>query len=128
MDEQVRVICAYSTHISWLDQEARLRFTRHRRVVSRSWFTLSVWPLDWGWMPEDRLTEAPTRRAKLPPEGRRELGHPVREDICGKFVETEDVVEDQFRSLPGRGEFSKWNEMGQLAKPIDDGEENSVAF
>jgi hypothetical protein len=56
------------------------------------------------------------------------LGPPVRDDIRGKSVETEDVVEDQFRSLPGRGEFSKWNEMGQLAKPIDDGEENSVAF
>ena len=42
MDKQVRVLCAYSTHTSWSDQEAGLWFTRQRRV-------------------EDRLTEAPTR-------------------------------------------------------------------
>jgi hypothetical protein len=43
-------------------------------------------------------------------------------------MKAEDVVEGQFRSLPGRGEFSKGNEMGQLTKSIDDGEDDSVAF
>ena len=43
-------------------------------------------------------------------------------------MEAEDLVEEQFRSLPGRGEFSKGNEMGQLTKSIDDGEDDSVAF
>ena len=44
-----------------VDQEAGLWLTKQRRVVSRSWLILSVCPLDWGWKPEDRLTEAPTR-------------------------------------------------------------------
>ena len=30
-----------------------------RSAVSISWFLRSVWPLDWGWYPEDRLTVAP---------------------------------------------------------------------
>ena len=56
------------------------------------------------------------------------MGPPIRNDISGQSMEAEDVVESQFRSLPGRGEISKGNEMGQLTKPIDDGEDDSVAF
>ena len=55
------VLLAYSTQISCSDQEAGLWLIKQRRVVSSSWFILSVCPLDWGWNPEDRLTEAPTR-------------------------------------------------------------------
>jgi len=40
---------------------SRVVVVKQRRVVSRSWFILSVCPLDWGWKPEDRLTEAPIR-------------------------------------------------------------------
>ena len=61
MDEQVRVLCTYSTHTIWSDQEAGLRFTKHLRVVSRSGLTFLVCPLDCGWKPEDRLAVAPTR-------------------------------------------------------------------
>ena len=43
-------------------------------------------------------------------------------------MEAEDMVEGQFRRLPGRGEFTKGNEMGQLTKSIDDGEDDRVAF
>ena len=54
-----RVLWAYSAHIIKDDQEDGLLAAMHLRVVSRSWFNLSVWPLDSGWYPEDRLTVAP---------------------------------------------------------------------
>ncbi len=38
----------------------------HRRVVSRSWFIRSIWPLDSGWNPDDRLAVAPTSLQKAP--------------------------------------------------------------
>ncbi len=38
----------------------------HRRVVSRSWLIRSVWPLDSGWNPNDRLAVAPTILQKAP--------------------------------------------------------------
>ena len=38
------------------------------------------------------------------------------------------MVEEQVRSLSGRGEFSKGNEMGQLTKSIHKGENDSVAL
>ena len=38
------------------------------------------------------------------------------------------MVEEQFRSLPGRGEFSKGDEMGQLTKSIYEGEDDGVAL
>lgn len=31
----------------------------HLRMASSSWFILSVWPLVWGWNPEERLAVAP---------------------------------------------------------------------
>lgn len=34
------------------------------RQVSSSWFNRSVWPLDWGWYPEERLMVAPRREQK----------------------------------------------------------------
>ena len=38
------------------------------------------------------------------------------------------MVEEQVRSLSGRGEFSKRDEMGQLTKPIYKGENHRVAL
>lgn len=32
---------------------------RHLRTLSRSWLARSVWPLVWGWNPEERLTVTP---------------------------------------------------------------------
>jgi hypothetical protein len=43
-------------------------------------------------------------------------------------MEAEDVVEEQFRSLPGRGEFSKGDEMGQVTKSIYEGKDDGVAL
>ncbi len=63
-DEWCRVLRANSAqirrelHVLWLLE------TRHLRVFSISWLTRSVWPLDWGWNPEDRLMDAPIRRPK----------------------------------------------------------------
>ena len=59
--EQGRVFRAYSTQTSCRLQVVRLVKTRHLKVVSRSWFARSNWPLDWGWNPEDRLAENPIR-------------------------------------------------------------------
>ena len=39
--------------------EAGLLAQRHRRTVSIDWFAPSVWPLDWGWKPDERLTDVP---------------------------------------------------------------------
>ncbi len=36
--------------------------TKHRNTLSRSWLARSVWPLVWGWNPEDKLTVAPSSR------------------------------------------------------------------
>ena len=38
------------------------------------------------------------------------------------------MVEEQFCSVPGRGEFSKGDEMGQLTKPIYKGEDDSLGL
>ena len=43
-------------------------------------------------------------------------------------MEAEDVVKEQVRSLSGRGEFSKGDEMGQLTKSIYEGEDHGVAL
>lgn len=57
--KQRSVLWAYSAHIMKDNQEAGLLAVMHLRVVSRSWFTLSVWPFDSVWNPDDRLTIAP---------------------------------------------------------------------
>ncbi len=57
--EDRRVLWAYSAHMIKRDQEDGLLAAIHLSVVSRSWLSLSVCPLDSGWNPEDRLTVAP---------------------------------------------------------------------
>ncbi len=55
-------LCAYSTHEScWLQEDGFWEAT-HRNIRSKSWLALSVWPLLWGWYPEERLTVAPSKR------------------------------------------------------------------
>ncbi len=55
-------LCAYSTHESCWLQEDGFWETTHRNIRSKSWLALSVWPLLWGWYPEERLTVAPNKR------------------------------------------------------------------
>lgn len=61
VDELTTVLWAYSTHINILDQANRWQETMQRTVTSISWFFCSIWPLDCGWNPEDRLAVAPMR-------------------------------------------------------------------
>lgn len=55
MVELVRLLWAYSTHKSCWDLNEGFRETMRQRAVSISWFLCSIWPLDLGWNPEDRL-------------------------------------------------------------------------
>ncbi len=57
--EEQRVLWVYSAHMIKRDQEDGFLAAIHLSVVSRSWLSLSVYPLDSGWNPEDRLTVAP---------------------------------------------------------------------
>lgn len=52
-------MCKYSTHARKEDHEAGSLETMQQRVASRSWFTLSICPLDYGWKPDDRLGVTP---------------------------------------------------------------------
>ncbi len=56
VEEERRVLWAYSAHMMKRDQEDGLLAAIQLSVVSRSWLNLSVCPLDSGWNPEDRLT------------------------------------------------------------------------
>ncbi|KAL6458334.1 hypothetical protein MHYP_G00335640 [Metynnis hypsauchen] len=58
-DKCWRVLWAYSAQGRCSTHEEGLAEVKHRRVRARSWLTRSVWPLDSGWKPEERLTEAP---------------------------------------------------------------------
>ncbi len=62
MDETCNELWAYSTHESCWHQEVGFWVTKHRNTLSRSWLARSVWPLVWGWNPEDKLTVAPSSR------------------------------------------------------------------
>jgi len=53
--ELVRVLWAYPTHRSSLDQEAGFRGTVRYSIVSISWFIRAACPFDWGWKPENSL-------------------------------------------------------------------------
>ncbi len=61
-DEFNRAARAFQT--SWELHVLGLFESRHLRVFSISWFTLSVWPLDWGLNPEDKLMVEQIRRPK----------------------------------------------------------------
>ena len=37
----------------------------HCKMLSSIWLALSVWPLDWGWSPKNKLTVAPSTKPKL---------------------------------------------------------------
>ena len=51
---------AYSAHGSCVLQDAGLWEHRQRNTVSNDWLARSVWPFDWGWKPEDKLTDVPS--------------------------------------------------------------------
>ena len=65
-----------------------------RSAVSISWFLRSVWPLDWGWYPEDRLTVAPRSEQNSLQNTEGELGTPIRDHVHWDAVETDDVEEE----------------------------------
>ncbi len=66
MADDRRVLWAYSAHTMKVDHEVGLLATMQRRVVSRSWLTRYVWPLDSGWNPDDKLADDPTNLQKAP--------------------------------------------------------------
>ena len=51
----VWLLIAYSTHGSCELQDTGLLAHRHLSTVSIDWLARSVWPLDWGWKPDDKL-------------------------------------------------------------------------
>lgn len=51
-------LCAYSTQGRCSLQDAGFCAAIQRRVASSSWLARSVCSLDWGWYPDDRLTDA----------------------------------------------------------------------
>lgn len=53
------MLWAYSVYVRCLLSEEGLLLVTHLEATSSSWLHLSVWPLDWGWYPDMRLTDAP---------------------------------------------------------------------
>lgn len=64
--------------------------TMQQRAVFISWFFLSIWPMVWGWNPDEKLTVA--QSAKLPPKYGTELGPTVGDHINSETMQAEDVV------------------------------------
>lgn len=83
VEEQRRELCAYSAQITYLLQVVGLVEARHRKVVSRSWFTLSIWPLDSGCNPEERLTVAPMSLQKACQNREENWGPQSETTSCG---------------------------------------------
>uniref|UniRef100_A0A0E9W7P4 Uncharacterized protein n=1 Tax=Anguilla anguilla TaxID=7936 RepID=A0A0E9W7P4_ANGAN len=50
--------CAYLGLMRNSFQVVGLKNTKHLRLISRSWFIHFIYPLDWGWKPEDKLTSS----------------------------------------------------------------------
>lgn len=50
---------AYSTYGRWELQAVGCWADMHLSVFFRLWFVCSTWLLNWGWWPEDRLTDVP---------------------------------------------------------------------
>lgn len=69
---------------------ARTKKTMQRSAVFISWLFLSIWPMDWGWNPDEKLTVA--QSAELPPKYGTELGPTVRDHIKRETMQVEDVV------------------------------------
>ncbi|XP_061570600.1 uncharacterized protein LOC133424167 [Cololabis saira] len=86
------------------DQDEWFCDTIQRSAVSISWFMRSI---GLGVKPRGQANGGHKLNAELPPEDRGELRTLVGDHIYGKTMETEDVEQDQRRSLLGRGEFGK---------------------
>ena len=56
---EVWLLIAYSAQGNCKLQEIGLYGHRHLSTVSMDWLARSVWPLVWGWKPDDKLTEVP---------------------------------------------------------------------
>lgn len=57
---------AYAAHISKEDQEGGFMAAIHFRVVFRPWINLSIWLLNSGWWPENRIIVVPNSLQKVP--------------------------------------------------------------
>ncbi|KAK1797595.1 hypothetical protein P4O66_000787 [Electrophorus voltai] len=60
-----RGCCQQTAHKRCSDQEDGQEDARQWRVRSKYWLTISVWQLDWGWKPKDKLASAPNNRQTL---------------------------------------------------------------
>ena len=104
VDTQGSELCAYSTHMSCLDQDEGFCAARHRSPVSSSWFILSV-------CPDKRLALAPTklqnsfqnREGKWGPRSETmSLGNPYRRMTWDKINSAVSLAEGSL------GRATKW--------------------
>lgn len=105
MAKLIKELWAHSTHNSCEDQENGICAATHLKVDSSSWFNRSVWPLDWGWYPKDRLTVTPSHEQSS--LQMMDVNWDFRSDmmsIVGHLV-PEDMLKDQLSHLFCRGQL-----------------------
>lgn len=70
----------------------------------------------------DRYPKQPT---ELRPESGCKLGAPVRDNVAGEAMETEDMLDQEFSCVLGKGEFG--GKVDHFGEPVDNGEDNGNA-
>jgi len=72
----------------------------HLRMASSSWFILSVWPLVWGWNPEETGRGAEGVAESLP-KLERELRSAVRDYVRRDAMKSDYMLDQQVDGLAG---------------------------